>query len=207
MRRHNMMTCFDSSNGKTFIAGRTYQSMLRLYNKKIRSAQKRSVSSSKMSKLYEKKNNVLNDYLHKVTRAVVNYCVENNIATVIIGDITGVRDGKDLGNKTNQKLHSFPYAKIYAMLEYKLKLKGISLFKQEESFTSQCSPKSPKVSKRYAVKKNRIQRGLYTDGKDIWNADTVGAFNILRKFLSSQKKSLTYEQGCIKAPYVLKVAV
>ena len=67
------------------------------------------------------------------------------------------------------------------MLEYKLKLYGISLTKQEESYTSQCSPFSPEISKRYAEASNRKERGMYiTDGVR-YNADAVGAFNILRK--------------------------
>ncbi len=71
------------------------------------------------------------------------------------------------------------------MLEYKLKLYGIRLIKQEESYTSQCSPLSPEVEKRYAQPSNRKERGLYRDWKRRrYNADAVGAYNILRKYLS-----------------------
>ena len=70
-----------------------------------------------MLKVYKKKRNCIHDYLHKVTRAVVNYCKTNDIHTVIIGDITNIRRNKNLGKVTNQKLHGLPYAKIYGMLE------------------------------------------------------------------------------------------
>ena len=69
--------------------------------------------------------NCIHDYLHKVTRAVVNYCKANDIHTVIIGDITNIRRNKNLGKVTNQKLHA------------------------------------PQVTKEYAKKCNRTNRGLY----------------------------------------------
>lgn len=51
------------------------------------------------------------------------------------------------------------------MLEYKLKMYGIRLEKQKESYSSQCSPVSPEVSKKYAEPSNRKKRGLYMAGK------------------------------------------
>ena len=77
----------------------------------------------------------------------MNYCKANDIHTVIIGDITNIRRNKNLGKVTNQKLHALPYAKIYGMLEYKLAMHGITLAKQ--------------VTKEYAKKCNRTNRGLY----------------------------------------------
>ena len=45
------------------------------------------------------------------------------------------------------------------MLEYKLKRYGIRFVRQEESYTSQCSPLSPKVEKRYAEPSKRKREG------------------------------------------------
>ena len=59
------------------------------------------------------------------------------------------------------------------MLEYKLKRYGIRFVKQEESYTSQCSPLSPEVEKRYAEPSNRKERGLYRDGNRVYNADAL----------------------------------
>ena len=61
-----------------------------------------------------------------MTRYITNYCVKNNIHTVVIGDIKGIREEKNLGRKTNQQLHSLPYARIYMQLEYSLKCKGFA---------------------------------------------------------------------------------
>ena len=216
---HNLMTCYDSTNGDTFIVGRKYLSICNYFNKEIARVQsqwsslqsgkgiKYPKSSKHIQQIHKKKNNSINDYLHKVTRYIVSYCVENQINTVVIGDITNIRKDNDLGNVTNQKLHSLPFAKIYMMLQYKLKMKGITLVKQSEAYTSQTSPLSRDVSKESAQKSNRIKRGLYKDGDKIWNADCVGAYNILRLHLSAKKINVELDPNELKNPYVAKVAV
>ena len=146
-------------------------------------------------------------YLHKVTRYVVDYCKKKDIRTVVIGDLTNIRKDKDLGHVTNQKLHALPYKKIYTMLEYKLAMEGIRLVKQKESYSSQCSPMSASVGKKYACKANRVKRGLYQDKDYSWNADCVGAFNILRLYFQETGIIQKMEPHGISTPHVIKVAV
>ena len=223
---HNLFTCYDSLNGSSFIVGRKYLSICRKYDKEIGRVQSewhsiQNAINNKKAKpvadfhpksyskhivnLYEKKHYCVKDYLHKVTKNIVDYCVKNNIHTVVIGDLTGIRKDNNKGNITNQKLHGLPYAQIYTMLEYKLNKHGISLIFQEEFYTSQCSPNSPKVSKRYGKKNNRVYRGLYKDGTESWNADSVGAYNILR--LSSQKNKTSFISNKIEIPIVWKISI
>ena len=149
----------------------------------------------------------MKDYLHKVTRWIAEYCRKEDIRCVVVGHIRNIRRGKDLGHNTNQKLHGLPYNKMYIMLEYKLKLYGIPLIKQEESYTSQCSPLSPEVSKRYAEAFNRKERGMYITGGVRFNADAVGAFNILRKYLSISGKEKELSVTGLKNPEIINVAV
>ena len=217
MGLHNLMTCYDT-DGNTFIAGRKYLSLCHYYNKEIARVQgqwamiqvKKDVKYPKPSKhvlrLYKKKNDAILDYLHKVTRSIVNYCISNSINTVVIGDITNIRKDKNFGAVTNQKLHSLPYRKIYIMLKYKLALEGITLVGQSEAYSSQTSPLMPKVDKIHAVKSNRVCRGLYRDGINTWNADCVGAYNILRLYLDKNKIDMELDPMSIKIPYVIKVA-
>ena len=117
---------------------------------------------------------------------MAEYCQAEHITTVVIGDMKGIRKGKDLG-RINQQLHSFPYEKILQKLEYKLKRYGIRMIRQKENYSSQCSPKSDKVGKGFAQSQNRKYRGLYIDEPDIYNADCVGAYNILRLYLQKNK--------------------
>ena len=92
------------------------------------------------------------------------------------------------------------------MLEYKLKRYGIQLIKQEESYTSQCSPLSPEVSKKYAEASNRKEWGMYVTDGVRYNADAVGAFNILRKYLSVSGKQKELSVTELKKPDIIKVA-
>lgn len=119
-------------------------------------------------------------------------CVSNNINTVNVGDITGIRDGNGLGHRNNQAFHALPYKKFTDTLSYKLALAGKNLVYQKESFSSQCSPLSPQVFKWYAVPKQRVSRGLYNDSGRIFNADAVGAYNILCLARKGESFSLPY---------------
>jgi putative transposase len=138
---------------------------------------------------------------------IAEYCQTNAISVVVIGDIRNIRKNSDLGHRANQKLHSLPYSRIYEMLSYKLALYGIQMIREKESYTSQCSPYAPAVSKRYADKKKRVKRGLYKDGMEVFNADATGAFNILRKYLAEHEKEIEVPVRGISDPTVIKAAV
>ena len=66
------------------------------------------------------------------------------------------------------------------MLDYKLKLVGIELIKVNEAYSSSCSPNSLNVCKEFANKSNRVYRGLFKEYSNVYNADIVGAYNIMR---------------------------
>ena len=215
---NNLLTCYSNMSGETFIVGRQFFSIERKWLKEIGrvqsiwyAAQERKgvsyikKSSKHIKKLYEKMNNSLDDYTHKITRTVADYCVQNDIRTVVVGDITHIRDSFDKGDVLNQKMHSLPFRKILDKLEYKLMKEGITHLEEDESYSSQCSPLSPEVSKKYAENKKRVKRGLFTDGNESWNADALGAYNILR--LYRQRTETDIHMEMLRTPYVRKVAV
>jgi hypothetical protein len=47
---------------------------------------------------------------------------------------------------------------------------------------------APQVTKEYAKKCNRTNRGLYKDQLSVYNADAVGAYNIMRKYFAGCDK-------------------
>ena len=127
--------------------------------------------------------NHLNDYLHKASRYIVNQLVSNNINTLIIGYNKSWKQDANIGKVNNQKFVQIPFLKFVNMLEYKCQLVGITVVRQQESYTSKCSflDNEPiKKHKEYAGK--RIKRGLFKsrNGKLI-NADLNGSLNILKK--------------------------
>lgn len=214
---NNPFTCFDSEKEASFIIGKRYKSICYHYNKQIAHYQSiaalqqtaNGIKYPKLTKrvksLYRSRNNSIHDYFHKCTRWITNYCIDNDIHTVVIGDITHIRDNKNLGDKNNQVFHYFPKAKIVTQLRYKLQLSGIMLIEQKESYSSQCSPTSTAVDKTNAKKSNRKYRGLYIENNHIWNADAVGAYNILRLHFQSQEKCVGVHPTHLSNP--IKVAV
>ena len=185
----NLATIYDNKGYSFIISGSAYQNALYYYNKKI--AHYKSIldtqmkttkrSSKRLKSLYVKKKRVITYILHKSTKMIVDYCDNNDITRVIIGDITNIRKDNNQGHINNQKLHSLPFFEFYKKLEYKLKLRGISLIYENEAYTSSCPIDSNDVSKEYQDK-YRVKRGLYKQDNIIYNADSVGAYNIMRKY-------------------------
>lgn len=214
---HNMLMTYDNVSHTSVIYGRRYSEILHYYDKKIAHYQSisdgqqsaKGIKYPKKSKrvlaLYRKKRNTVHNLLHKVTKQITDYCMVHHIHTVIIGDLTGIRKDNDHGSCTNQKFHQLPYKKLTELLTYKLALRGIRLIKISEAYSSQTAPSAPLVSKQYAAPNNRIKRGLYVDGKMIYNADAVGAYNILRLYLQKENISITLPYDGLCSP--IKVAV
>lgn len=198
----NTFTCYNSVTGTAFII-KGFLEIQQGYNKQIAHyqsihAKQQAVlgirypkPSKRVQFLYKKRNRTINDFLHKATAWIRDYCVRNRIHTVVIGDISGIREDNTLGRKNNQPFHAFPYRTIYQMLGYKLALCGISLAMQDEAYSSQCAPTSKRVDKRYASKYKRRKRGLFNENGIIYNADAVGAYNILRLYIRKIKKEAT----------------
>ena len=216
---HNLMACYSSVDGQSFIVGRDYLSRCRMFDKEIARVQSqgaaqqaaRGVKYPKLSKhvlnLYQKKRNVIRDYLHKCTKYLVAYCAAHGINTIVIGDITGILEYNDKGDRINQQLHGLPFRKMYQMLDYKCALYGIRFIMQDEAYTSQCPPDARSVSRKYSEPKSRIQRGLYSRNSVVYNADCVGAFNILRKYLQTIGQPMPVQFAGLSSPSVIKVAV
>ncbi|MCR5457344.1 MAG: IS200/IS605 family accessory protein TnpB-related protein, partial [Clostridiales bacterium] len=156
--------------------------------------------------LYKDKRHKIKDYIHKVTRWIADYCTTNRINTVIVGDLTGIREDNDKGDQVNQELHALPYKMITDILEYKLGLFGISMKRVKECYSSQCSPNCSIVQKVSATPEKRINRGLYQDGHAVWNADSVGAYNIMRLYFQQEGIIRTLNQKGLSNTTIIKVA-
>lgn len=171
------------------VTGRPLKSINQYYNKekaKIQSelqVKNKVKHSKKLNKLRKKRNNKIRDYVHKVTKKLVNTLKQTNVSKVIIGKNDNWKSGINIGDKNNQNFVSIPHANIINILTYKLGLIGIGVICREESYTSKCSSidyESIKKQDRYVG--YRVKRGLFRSEKGILiNADINGAANILRK--------------------------
>lgn len=173
------------------IKGGVLKSINQYYNKKR--AELQSIydrqgikTGTAIQKLTNKRNRKLKDAMHKISRYIVNWCVEHNIGTIVIGHNDNWKQEADIGKKNNQNFVSIPYYILTHDIKYKSEEVGTTVVEQEESHTSKCSfldSEPVEHHEKYAGK--RIKRGIFRSAKGILiNADVNGMYNIMRKAFS-----------------------
>lgn len=184
----NLMSCGFSDVRPMLINGKPLKSINWYYNKKkaeLQSLLKNKHTSNRITNLTIKRNNKVNDYLHKSSRLFINYLVSNDITDVVIGYNKEWKQGINIGRVNNQNFVNIPYYKLLNMLTYKCELLGITVHITEESYTSKCSfLDNEEICKHEEYKGKRIKRGLYKSSDErLINADVNGALNILKKVI------------------------
>ena len=188
----NNLATISSNVTKPFIVnGKPLKSINQYYNKtksNLQSKLKNNEKSNKrISSLNLKRNNKINDYLHKSSTFIVNYLVSNNISTLIVGHNKEWKQNIKIGKKNNQNFVSIPHSRFKELLKYKCELEGIKYIETEESYTSKCSfLDNEEICKHTSYKGKRIKRGLFksNDGTLI-NSDVNGSLNILKKVVGN----------------------
>lgn len=218
---NNLATCV-TSTGKSFIIdGRKLKSINQWYNKenarlqRIKDLQgnKNRYTNRQMLNV-TKRNNRVNDYMSKTARVIINYCLNNDIGTLVCGYNETLQNNPKLGKKNNQNFVHIPFGKLREKLEYLCNLYGVDFVKQEESYTSKASffdgDNIPKYNddnpKKHTFSGKRIKRGLYqTKSGKVLNADCNGALNILSKSKVVDLKVL-YSSGELDTPIRIRIA-
>ena len=218
---NNLVTAV-SSTGKSFIIdGKKLKSINQWYNKQnahlqsIKDKQhigKRPTNKQKANA--RNRNNKINDYMNKTARIIIDYCINNDIGTLIVGYNETFQRNSNIGKINNQAFVNIPYGQLRSKLEYLCELNGIAFVKQEESYTSKASfwdkDNIPVYNndnpKTYQFSGNRIYRGLYktANGKYL-NADVNGALNIMKK-ISVVDMSILYGRGEVDTPVRIRIA-
>ncbi|MHA1340443.1 MAG: RNA-guided endonuclease InsQ/TnpB family protein [Promethearchaeota archaeon] len=151
------------------------------------SSRKTSTSKNHMPKRIQnlslKRKNKIEDIFHKASRKIINYCISNNIGTIVVGYNENWKQRSSIGKANNQSFVNIPFQRLLEMLEYKARLACINLVKVEESYTSKCSfLDGEAIGKKSRYKGRCVHRGLFrsSDGRLI-NADVNAAYNIIRK--------------------------
>ena len=129
------------------------------------------------------------DSLHKISTAIVRWCIAHRVGVLVLGVNRFWKQKADLGKRNNQSFVNIPHARLRWMITYKALIAGIDVIEQEESYTSKADatvddpmPVYGKEEGRPVFSGKRIQRGLYKTASGlILNADCNGAANILRK--------------------------
>lgn len=137
----------------------------------------------KQKRLLLKRRFKLHDFFHKTSKAIIQWCHQNSIDTIVIGHNNGWKQNVELGKRTNQNFVFIPFNKLISQLKYKAENYGIKVVEVEESHTSKCSffDREPVMHLNGYVGK-RICRGLFRTSNGILvNADVNAAYNIIRK--------------------------
>ena len=218
---NNLATCVTSKGRSFIIDGKKLKSINQWFNKEnarlqsIKDKQKYGKKPTLRQKyLYSSRNNKVNDYMSKTARKIINYCLENNIGTLVCGYNETFQRNSNIGKANNQTFVNIPFGKLREKLEYLCKLYSLRFVEQEESYTSKSSffdmdilPKFEEDKPQtYSFLGKRIKRGVYQTSKGyILNADVNGALNILRKSNVVDLEVL-YSRGVVDTPARIRIA-
>ena len=154
-------------------------------------------TSKRRTRLSEKYAGLVEDRLHKISRAIVNDLSQRGVSTLIVG--------KNTGQKINNNLKNFvqvPLFRLVAMIKYKAELAGIKFIEVNESYTSGTSFLDNELStKEFYNKDRRKFRGLFISNnlKRI-NADVNASFQIMKKIY----EKFTYDSSVKYANPIVK---
>ena len=216
---NNLCTCVTTEGNSFIIDGRKLKSFNQWYNKEtsrlnsIKDKQKIKGYTKKLYRIVTKRNNRVSDIIHKTCKYVVNYCVANDIDTVVCGINKDFQRYSNLGKVNNQKFTQIPFGKIRNILNYLCELNGVNFIEQEESYTSKASfwdrdeipifSSESKINNSFNGK--RVHRGLYCSKNGmLLNADLNGSLNILRKSNVVSLEAL-YSRGVLNPPSRIRV--
>ena len=185
----NLATCVDNIGNKPFIInGKIIKSINQFFNKQksvLQSYIGNKGTSNRINSLTHKRNNKVQDYLHKTSRYIINYCINNKIKTIVIGHNNDWKNEVNMSKRNNQNFVYIPFATLIQQIQYKAEEVGISVIEMNESYTSKCDSLAlEEIKKHEFYIGKRIKRGLFQSsiGKLI-NADVNGDLNILRKVI------------------------
>jgi len=187
---NNLVTVVNNAGLEPFIIkGGIVKSINQYYNKQlaklrsIKSKQGYKFETKRIQRLTLKRNNKIMDVFHKISRKIIQYCIENDFGRIIIGYNQGWKQKIKMGRRTNQNFVQVPFLNLVKMIQYKALLVGMNVELVDESHTSKCSfldGESIEHHEHYAGR--RVKRGLFkTRSAKLINADVNGAYNIIKK--------------------------
>ena len=175
-------------------------------------------ATMRIHRLRRKRDNKLNDLFHKLSRALINYCVTHEIGTIVVGYNEGWKQKCRMGRRNNQNFVNIPFHRLINQIQYKAELVGIDVVKVNEDHTSKCSFLDVEAIEHhdsymgtrgvYRSKENggdgKVSYGLFKAANGtIINSDVNGAYNILRKAIP---EAITADgiEGLGLVPYSVK---
>ena len=208
---NNLCSCISNVGIKPFIVnGRIMKSFNQWYNKKkakLMSFVGDKGTSKRLRQLNNYRNFWIEDHIHKISRYIVNYCVDNNIGSLVVGLNKGWKQEINLGKKANQKFVEILFSKFVDKISYKCKLVGISFYLSEESYTSKVDHLVfEELEKHDVYLGKRKRRGLFQSSVNkLINADINGAIGIGRKVFGDSCVNRVIDSGLAFNPIKVNI--
>lgn len=170
-------------NGKGLKSNNQYYNKKKAYYQSIAKQMNNQHYTNRLYRLTQKRNLKVDDYLHKASRYIVDFALEHQINTIVIGNNKNWKQSSSLGKVINQAFVSIPHQKLIDKICYKAELCGIQVILTEESYTSGTSFLDDELpQKEFYNKKRRVRRGLFVSNNGFKiNADVNAAFQIMKK--------------------------
>lgn len=157
--------------------------------------------SNRWQKLVEAKNSRLkeirdriDDLLHKLSTRLVEELWTRGVGTIVIGDITDIREGIDYGADMNRRLHQWAFREFTNKIEYKADRYGMDVEFEPERDTSKtcprCGEKNLTSTRRYRCTSCGLEA----------HRDQIGAMNIRAKYQDPDGWSSGYLEGARATP-------
>lgn len=162
-----------TESGKTTFCGNGRQNK---YIKRKHRATRKKLGKLKKQKAINKLNNKeqrwMKDQDHKVSRQLVDFANENQVSTIRLEKLSGIRQTARTSRKNEKNLHNWSFYRLAQFIEYKAMLEGIKVEYVNPKYTSQICPA---CGERNKAKDRTYQCSCGFHG----HRDIVGARNIL----------------------------
>jgi len=176
----NLIAAVFSDGSTAILSGRLLKACRRYWQKvrsKVKPPSKNNpCRSRRFGEIAHQESDWTNNFLHQASRWFINLCREKGVSEIVIGDLTDIREKIDYGDRLNQRLHAWPFAKLIEFIRYKAEDAGIAFRQEPEAYTSQTCHECGRISKSA-----RKHRGLYFCSCSYRaNADLNGAANLFK---------------------------
>jgi len=190
---NNLMAVY-LENGESFLVnGRPLKSIAFYWQKRIAEYQSKinksgAKKSRKLKRMHEKAKLQAKHYINTVVRQTVEKLYQLGVSRIVVGYPKGIARNSEKGKKQNFMLsHVWRFNTVIKRLSEVAEEYGISVEVVNEAFTSKTCPLCGKPHEGA-----RFVRGLFKCPAEglVFNADLVGAFNILKKVVKTITPSL-----------------
>lgn len=130
-----------TEKGKTIFCGNGRKNK---YTKRKHRSLRRKLGKLKkqvaINKLNNREQRWMQDQDHKVSRQLVNFARSNNISTIRLEKLSGIRQTARTSRKNEKNLHTWSFYRLAQFIEYKAVLEGIKVEYVDPRYTSQICP-------------------------------------------------------------------